>query len=34
MFLNPFVPALNLFNNWFNIFNLISIPFIFAKRHD
>ena len=34
MFLNPFFPAGNLFNNWFNIVNWISIPFIFAKRND
>lgn len=34
MFLNPFFPSGNLFNNWFNIVNWISIPFIFAKHND
>ena len=33
-FLNPFFPSGNLFNNWFNIVNWISIPFIFSKRND
>jgi O-antigen ligase len=34
MFINPIFPSGNLFNNWFNIVNWISIPFIFAKRND
>lgn len=34
IFLNPFFPSGNLFNNWFNIVNWISIPFIFSKRND
>jgi O-antigen ligase len=34
MFLNPVIPSGNLFNNWFNIINWISIPFIFSKRDD
>jgi O-antigen ligase len=34
MFINPFFPSGNLFNNWFNLVNWISIPFIFAKRND
>ena len=34
IFLNPFFPNGNLFNNWFNVINWIAIPFIFARRND